>query len=416
MVVELISVGTEILLGNIVNTNAQYLSIQCANLGLSLYYQSVVGDNEERLRDAIKTALLRSDLVILTGGLGPTVDDLTKEVTASTIGKRLICDEHTKERISSYFKQINRETTESIWKQAEVIDGAIVVDNHNGTAPGLIIETEEGKRIILLPGPPNEMVPMFQNDIFPYLNNLTPDIIYSKMIKICGIGESLAENMISDLIENQTNPTIAPYAKTGEVHLRVTAKASTQEEAKELIKPIIKEIKNRFKDNIYTTHEKETLEEVIVKLLIKHNLMVTTAESCTGGLVAGRIVNVSGASSVFNEGFVTYSNKAKRKYLDVKKSTLRQFGAVSEETAREMATGVALNTESDTAIAITGIAGPEGGTEEKPVGLVYIGCYVNKNVVVHKYIFKGNREKVREYSVVSALDLLRRCIIENYEN
>ena len=230
MTVEFISVGTEILLGNIVNTNAAYLSEQCAALGLSCYHQSVVGDNEERLEEAVRQALSRSDILILSGGLGPTKDDLTKEVVAKVFGKELYEDTHTKERIEAYFKRVRSEqVTPNHWKQAMVPEGAKVVDNHNGTAPGLIME-EDGKTAILLPGPPNEIKPMFERDIAPYLNRLQPEGIYSKMVKICSIGESKAETMVADLMDAQTNPTIAPYAKTGEVHFRVTAKAASPKE------------------------------------------------------------------------------------------------------------------------------------------------------------------------------------------
>lgn len=413
MIVELISVGTEILLGNIVNTNASFLAEQCARLGLSLYYQVSVGDNEERLEGAIKTAVDRSDIVILTGGLGPTKDDLTKEVAARVLKMPLKEDGHTKERLEAYFKKLKRtEITENNWKQAVVPEGAVVVDNHNGTAPGLIME-KDGKTIILLPGPPNELRPMFQNDIFPYLEKKNPEVIYSQMVKISGIGESMVETMIQDMIDSQTNPTIAPYAKTGEVHLRVTAKAGTKEEAKLFIKPVVKELKKRFEENIYSLEEHETLEDAVVKLLLKNGLTVSTAESCTGGLLAGRLVNVAGVSEVFREGFVTYSNKAKRKILDVNKSTLKKYGAVSEQTAKEMARGVALITDSDVSVAVTGIAGPDGGTKEKPVGLVYIGCFVNNKVTVKEYRFRGNRQKIREAAVESALDLLRRCILKS---
>ena len=226
MTVEFISVGTEILLGNIVNTNAAYLSERCAALGLSCYHQSVVGDNEERLTEAVRLALQRSDILILSGGLGPTKDDLTKEVTAKVFGKELYEDSHTKERIEEYFRRVHSDqVTPNNWKQAQVPQGAKVIDNHNGTAPGLILE-ENGKTVILLPGPPNEIVPMFERDVAPYLNGMQPEGIYSRMVKICSIGESKAETMIADLMDSQTNPTIAPYAKTGEVHLRVTAKAA----------------------------------------------------------------------------------------------------------------------------------------------------------------------------------------------
>ena len=263
MTVELISVGTEILLGNIVNTNAAYLAEKIALLGLSCYHQSAVGDNEERLEDAIRLALSRSDIVILSGGLGPTKDDLTKEVTAKVFGKELVEDPHSKERIQAYFDRIRSKNgiTDNNWKQALVPEGAIVVDNHNGTAPGLILEGEDGKRAILLPGPPNEIKPMFERDIAPYLNRLQPEGIYSKMVKVCSIGESRAETMVADIMDAQTNPTLAPYAKTGEVHFRVTAKAKDEETANALIEPMVKELYKRFGDKIYTTEEDVALEE-----------------------------------------------------------------------------------------------------------------------------------------------------------
>lgn len=416
MVVELISVGTELLLGNIVNTNAAYLSEKCAELGMSLYYEVTVGDNEERLLDTVTTAINRSDVIILTGGLGPTQDDLTKETVAKALNLPIVEDRHTRERIENHFKRSNyKVVTENNWKQARIIEGCKVVDNQNGTAPGLIVETQEGKRVILLPGPPNEMIPMFEIDIYEYLNQINPNVIYSKMVKICGIGESMVETEITDLIEAQSNPTIAPYAKSGEVHLRVTASAPTVEEAKKLVKPIVKELKDRFKENVYTTDEAEALEDTVVKLLKKYDLSLATAESCTGGLFTGRIVNVAGASDVLKEGFITYSNKAKKKNLDVSKNTLKKHGAVSEQCAKEMAKGAAINTGSDVAVAITGIAGPDGGTDEKPVGLVYIACFANEKVTVKEFNFKGNRQKIREGAVIYALDLLRRCILNNYK-
>lgn len=413
MVVELISVGTEILLGNIVNTNTQYLAEKCALLGLSMYHQVTVGDNRERLFSVLETALNRSDVVILTGGLGPTEDDLTKEVCAEVMGFDLIEDEHTRERISKYFKNnIYKEIPDNNWKQAMIPQGATVLDNSNGTAPGLIME-KDGKTAILLPGPPNELKPLFTEQVFPYLQSRQPEVIRSQMVKICGYGESQVEDKLIDLINTQTNPTIATYAKTAEVHLRVTAKAANEDEAKNLLKPVVKEIKNRFDNAVYTTKEEETLEMAVVRLLKKHELTVTTAESCTGGLIAGRLVNVPGASEVFREGFITYSNKAKRKYLDVSKGTLKKYGAVSEQTAKEMATGGVFASDADACIAVTGIAGPDADGE-KPVGLVYIACYMKDKVKVEEYHFKGNREKIREQSVVKALDFLRRSILSNY--
>lgn len=411
MVVELISVGTEILLGNIVNTNAAYLSEKCANLGLSCYFQTVVGDNEERLTDTLRTALGRADIVILGGGLGPTQDDLTKEVTAKVLGCPLVEDAHTKERINDYLTSRGYTVTENNWKQALAPEGAIIMDNDNGTAPGLIIE-KDGKHVILLPGPPNELKPMFEKDVYPYLNALEPGIIYSKTVKVCGVGESIAETMIRDMIDEQTNPTIATYAKTNEVHLRVTAKAENEKEAKKLVKPMVKELKNRFGSNIYTTDENITLEKAVVDLLAANHLTVTTVESCTGGMLSSRLVDVPGASEIFKSGYVTYSNKAKKKLVGVKKSSLDKYGAVSEVVAKEMAKGAALFSKADVTVAITGIAGPDGGTEEKPVGLVYIACQVCGTMTVKEYHFKGNRTKIRESSVASALGLMRECILK----
>lgn len=417
MTVELLSVGTEILLGNIVNTNAAYLSEKCAGLGLSCYHQSVVGDNEERLDDAIRLALSRSDIVILGGGLGPTKDDLTKEVTAKVFGKELYEDAHVKDSIAGFFAQMQtKQVTENNWKQALVPEGALVVDNHNGTAPGLILdEMLDGERkiAILLPGPPNELKPMFEESIEPYLRKLQPESLYSRMVKLCGIGESRAETMISDLMDAQTNPTIAPYAKTGEVHLRVTAKAESEEQAEELLAPMVKELYRRFGSLIYTEDEHVNLEDAVGELLKERGMTVTTAESCTGGRLAGRLVNVAGISDVFKEGYITYSNEAKEKLLGVKKETLDVYGAVSEQTAKEMAEGAARAAGADASVSVTGIAGPDGGTEETPVGLVYIGCYVAGSTRVEEYHFTGNRDKNRDYAVVRALTLLREELLTN---
>ncbi len=412
MVVELISVGTEILLGNIVNTNASYLAEQCAALGLDLYYQTVVGDNEKRMMETFQRALERSDIVITSGGLGPTKDDLTKEVAAKVFGMELKEDAHTKKRIENFFVNSQYQViTENNWKQAQVPEGARIIDNDNGTAPGLILE-KDGKAIILLPGPPGELVPMFEKDIAPYLNKLDPEIIFSKMVKISGRGESRVETEILDLMEAQTNPTIAPYAKTGEVHLRITAKAADEEKAEQLMAPVIRELQNRFGNFIYTLDEKVTLPEAVIALLREKKMTVATAESCTGGLLSAGLVSISGASDVFHEGYITYSNEVKEKLLGVSHDTLEKHGAVSEETALEMVQKAAERAGADAALAITGIAGPEGGTPEKPVGLVYIGAFVNGKTKVMKYQLKGNRNKVREYAVANALHLLRMMVLE----
>lgn len=415
MNVELISVGTELLLGNIVNTNARFLSEKCAMLGMLVYYQTTVGDNRERMTEVIKTALMRADIIILNGGLGPTEDDITKDVCAETMGLKLVEDPEVKARLEEWYRERKlTDLPDSNWRQALVPEGAVIFENHNGTAPGLAME-KDGKTAILLPGPPDEMIPMVENQICPYIQKKQSGIIRSQMVKICGYGESKVEDMLLDLIDNQTNPTLATYAKTMEVHIRVTARAETEDEAKKILKPVVKEIKKRFGHAVYTTDETETLEDVVVRLLTKYDLTVTTAESCTGGLLAARLVNVPGASEVFRQGFITYSNKAKRKILDVSKTTLRKYGAVSEQTAKEMATGGVFATDADICVAVTGVAGPDGGTPEKPVGLVYIACYMKDSVQVEEYHFNGNREKIREQTAVQALDLLRRAVLKNYK-
>ena len=413
MTVEFICVGTEILLGNIVNTNAAYLAEKCAGLGLSCYFQTVVGDNEERLTMVLKTAMERSDIVILSGGLGPTEDDLTKEVAAKVCGKQLVLHEPSKKAIKKYFEEKGIEPTDNNCKQAMLPEGCIVMDNHNGTAPGVIMETKEAK-VILLPGPPGELCPMFEESVEPYLTKLTSRVICSQTVKICGVGESKAETMVKDLIDTQTNPTIATYAKTGEVHIRVTAAAEDKKAAMKLIKPVVKELKNRFGNNIYSTEQDVTLEKAVVDLLQANDLTVTCVESCTGGLLSARLINVPGVSDIYKSGVITYSNKSKRRFVGVKKTTLQRYGAVSEQTAEEMAKGAVLLTKADVSVAVTGIAGPDGGTEEKPVGLVYIACNVKGKVTVKKYRFSGNRTKVRESAVSAALVLMRDCILEYF--
>ena len=416
MIAEIVTVGTEILLGNIVNTNSAYLAVECANLGLTVYYQSVVGDNEERMKAVIRTALDRSDVVILTGGLGPTEDDLTKEVTAEVMGMPRVEDAHSKERIERYMKEYKknnsqRRITSNNYKQALIREGALVLDNHNGTAPGLILE-KDGKIAILLPGPPVELKPMFTEEVYPYLRKKQPEIIYSQVVKICGIGESQVAEDIQDMIQAQTNPTIAPYAKVGEVHLRITAKASDEKEGKKLIKPVVRELNRRFGRNIFATEAEKTLEEAVVDMLRDQQLTLALAESCTGGEIAARIVNVPGASQVFTHGFVTYSNRAKRKCLGVKKATLKLEGAVSAKCAKEMAKGGCNAAEADICLSITGLAGPDGGTKETPVGTVFMGCCYNGKVVTREFHFTGNRTKIRQQATAHALAFLRECMME----
>lgn len=364
----------------------------------------------------IKSALERSDVIILTGGLGPTEDDLTKEITAEVMGFKLIEDSHSRELLETYMKQYeknspNRRITKNNYKQAMVPEGAIVLDNHNGTAPGLIME-KNGKTAILLPGPPNEMKPMFEEAVYPYLRERQPEIIYSQTVKICGIGESQVAEEIQELIENQSNPTIAPYAKTGEVHLRITAKAENEKECKKMIKPIVRELKGRFGSNIFATDASKSLEEAVEDMLKDQQLTLALAESCTGGAIAARIVNVPGSSDVFTHGYVTYSNRAKRKMLGVKKKTLKLEGAVSAKCAKEMAKGGCTVSGADICLSVTGIAGPDGGTEKTPVGTVFMGCCYNSKVIAREFHFTGNRAKIREQAVAHGLAFLRECVME----
>ena len=411
MKAEIICVGTEILMGNIVNTNAAYISAGLAGLGISCYYQSVVGDNDARLKEVFDESSKRADIVILSGGLGPTEDDLTKETVSRALNKKLILDDKAWKQIQKFFEKRNLKLTDNNKKQAYVPEGAKVLYNKNGTAPGIIVEGE-GVTAILLPGPPGELIPMWDNQVVPYLRSISGECFYSEMVKICGSGESFVETDLKDLIDAQDNPTIATYAKTGEVHIRVTAGGETAKEAGKLIKPLVKELKNRFGNDIYTTEDEVTLEKALADLLTSAELTISCAESCTGGLVSATLINVPGISELYKAGFVTYSNKAKRRLLGVKKGTLQKYGAVSSQTAEEMVKGLLAETKTDVGIAVTGIAGPDGGTKEKPVGLVYISCNVKGKITVKECHFKGDREKVRRSSVTAALMLARSCVLE----
>lgn len=405
MKAEIITVGTEILLGDILNTNCRYLSRELAAMGIEMYYQITVGDNEERLLKTLEESLNRSDIVICTGGLGPTEDDITKEVCAKYFGYKLELHKPSLDAMIERFKHMNRVPTKNNEKQAYFPKEAYILKNDNGTAPGCIME-KEGKMIVVLPGPPREMESMFENYVKPYLSKLTDDVIESEVLRIIGVGESKVENDILDIIDSQTNPTIATYAKGYECTLRITAKAKSVEEAKELIKPMSDEMKRRFGQSLYATGE-TSIEEVVSKMLVENNLKIAVAESCTGGMVSASLINYPGISSVFMEGCVTYSNEAKMKSLGVKKETLDVYGAVSDKCAKEMACGVAARYNTNIGIATTGIAGPDGGTDEKPVGLVYFGIYINGKVISKKYVFNGDRQGVRERATRTILNDLR---------
>lgn len=405
MKAEIITVGTEILLGDIVNTNSQFLAKELASIGVEVYYQETVGDNETRLLNLLEEAFKRSDIVITTGGLGPTNDDITKEIAAKYFNQELVFYNDIWENIKSYFEKLGLKPTENNKKQAYFPKDCIILDNPNGTAPGVILK-KENKKIILLPGPPKEMIPMFNNSVKSYLQSLTDYKLISKTLRFIGIGESELEEKLIDIINEQSNPTIALYAKENEVTIRITAKSKDNKKANDLIKSIEDKIKGRVGKYIYG-YDNTTLEEIVAKLLVKNNMTIAVSESCTGGMVSSKLIDYPGISQSFMEGCVTYSNEAKMNRLGVKKETLDKYGAVSSETAIEMAVGIAKNLNTNIGLSTTGIAGPGGGTDEKPVGLVYIGIYINGDVKVKKCNFSGSRDKIRNRATNEALNLLR---------
>ncbi|MCI5629933.1 MAG: competence/damage-inducible protein A [Clostridiales bacterium] len=405
MKTEIITVGTEILLGDILNTNTHYLSNELANMGIDVYYQITVGDNEQRLLSQLKESFKRSDLVILTGGLGPTEDDITKEVCAKYFNMEMEFHEQSWDKIIEIHNKMNRKPTENNRKQAYFPKGSLILPNKYGTAPGCIMEKDK-KTIIVMPGPPKEMKPMFDNYVKPFLLKDNKNILKSKVLRIIGMGESKIENDLLDLIDKQINPTIATYAKDGECTVRITAKGKNEKEVESLIEPISNEIKSRFKEKVYGEDD-TAIEDEVAKILVDNNLTIAVAESCTGGMVAADLINYPGISSVFMEGCVTYSNEAKMMTLNVKKETLNTVGAVSEQCAKEMSEGVAARHNTNIGLSTTGIAGPEGGSEDKPVGLVYMGITINNKTIVKKYIFNGNRQQIRSRACKTLLNDLR---------
>ena len=406
---EIISVGTELLLGKTVNTDTTIVAKELSGIGINLLYAATVGDNPERLKKAVEDALERSDLLITTGGLGPTGDDLTKETVAQAAGKGLVFHQESYDRLVSQFP--DKKMSENMVKQIYLPEGCQVLLNDNGTAPGCVFETENGKLVMMFPGPPSELEPMLKNYAIPFLTTGDEAVIASHNIHVYGRGEAPVAMMIDDLTQG-TNPTVAPYAKEGEMFVRVTAKAKTQQEADAMCQPIIDEIKKRVGNFVYSV-DVETLEELVVKELKENNMTIATAESCTGGWLAKRITDVSGSSAVFETGCITYANKTKEKLIGVSHETLEKYGAVSEQTAKEMAQGVRHLAQSTIGVGITGIAGPEGGTEEKPVGLIYIAVSdgVNTYVKARKPFGRiKNREWHRFVAASEALDMVRRYI------
>ena len=440
MTAEIISVGTELLLGTIVNTNAAFLSRKLADLGIAIYSQSTVGDNHERLMAGIKHAFgkdEKTDIVIISGGLGPTQDDITKDVAAKYFNRGLVMHEESLDRIKIRFADQERKLGNES-RNALIPENADVLPNDNGLAPGIIIE-ESGKILILLPGPPHELEPMFTKYAIPFLSKKTDRVFVSRTLKIIGLGELAVETKIQDLISAQTNPTIAPYAKVGEVHIRLTASAADTASAEKLIAPIAEEIYSRLSLNILTPRQsfalqnfatplgkgvtppsqansliggviygedETTLESAVIARIKALNQTLATAESCTGGMIASTLISAPGSSAVFNEGLITYSNESKIARLNISPEIIKTYGAVSPQTAAAMAEGAAKSAKASIGLSTTGIAGPGGGTPEKPVGLVYIGVYVNGQAKTVSHKLKGDRNEIRIRATKLALHML----------
>ena len=406
---EILCVGTELLLGDIVNTNAAFLSARLADLGINVYRHTAVGDNPARLRRALRLAIEENDLVITSGGLGPTYDDLTKETVADFFERKMYLHEESLARIEAYFTRTGRVMTDNNKKQAMMPEGAVVFTNNYGTAPALALYNEEkNKTVIMLPGPPNELVPIFNEEVEPYLHSRRETMLVSHNVNIFGMGESSVEAALAGLMQNAHNPTVAPYCKEGEVRLRVTAKASSKEQADRMCEDMI--------ENIFATEvgkyiygvDADTLENAVVKHLKEKGLTLSSAESCTGGLVAKRMTDVAGSSEVFLGGCVTYTNEVKMKLVGVRAETLQKYGAVSEETAAEMARGVRLALGTDIGVSTTGIAGPGGGTEQTPVGTVFVGISTAGGEYVKKLSLSSmkSRSYIRNVSCNHAFALV----------
>ena len=408
--VEILSVGTELLLGNIANTDAQMLSQGLSALGLNVYWHTVVGDNPQRAKEAVELARKRADIIITTGGLGPTCDDLTKNVLAEAFGKKLVYDEESLERIKAYGKATGRPLTENNFQQALVPEGCTVLTNDWGSAPGCAFEAD-GVHVIMLPGPPSECTPMFRYRVVPYLQALSEGVIASHTLKLFGIGESAMEAQLRDQMNAMANPTLAPYAKEGECELRVTAKAPTMEEAQALLLPKVEELKQHFGALVYGV-DVPSLEFVVENLLREKGLTIGTAESCTGGLMAKRFTDVSGASQVFKGGIVSYTNEVKHHVLGVPQELLDQYGAVSAPVAKAMAEGARRALGCDIALSSTGVAGPDKDDWGNEVGTMFVAIATPEETHVRE-LHLGNRPvraRLRTQTAHHAFDLARRYV------
>lgn len=407
--VEILSVGTELLLGNIVNSDAQMLSRKLAGLGLNVYYHTVVGDNPERLKKAVETAKGRADILITTGGLGPTCDDLTKQTLAEVFGKKLVLHQDIADELRAWFARRGQDMTENNLQQAQLPEGCTIFPNGCGTAPGCAFRAE-GKHVLMLPGPPSECADMFEKQAVPYLTALGEGVIVSHTLKIFGMGESKMESLLREKMNAMTNPTLAPYAKEGECELRVTAKAEDAQGAEALIAPVVEGLRALLGDVVYGI-DVPNLETAVLKLLKEKNVSLGTAESCTGGLIAKRLTDVPGSSAVFRGGVVSYCNEVKAAALGVPEKLLTEYGAVSEPVAKAMAEGARKALDCDLALATTGVAGPGGDERGNPAGLVYIAIAAPDRTFVRTMTLSGaSRERVRTTAAHHALDLARRYL------
>lgn len=389
MLTEIIAIGTELILGDVVDTNSTYLASKMTEYGFDIHYKNTVGDNLERLVKVLNRAVQRSDVIITTGGLGPTDDDLTREAIACCTDAELIMVPELVTRLERFFEKRNYRMTDNNKKQALLPKGAKPLENKLGTAPGILLAKGD-YTIISLPGVPREMKHIFDEEVIPYIKGLNSRIIRSKVLNFFGIGESSLEIEVKDILDKQTNPTLALLAGTGEVKIRITAKGSSVEEVNDLIAKAEKEIRNRVGDYIYGVND-EGMSAVIADLMRKRGLTLAVAESCTGGLLGNRITDLPGSSDFFAGGIIAYSNDIKRNLLGVKAETLSEYGAVSQETAGEMASGIRKKMGTDLGVSITGIAGPGGGSDEKPVGLVFIGLSSKNETRVFKINLRHDR-------------------------
>lgn len=410
MIVEIVSTGTELLLGQIVNTNAPYLARRLNELGFDVLFQSTVGDNRARMTQVLSTALSRADIIITTGGLGPTQGDITKEVTAKLLGRTMDLHEPSVEHIKRFFAARKLAMPDNNLRQAMIPEGAVVLDNDRGTAPGVIIETEQNT-VIHLPGPPTETEGMFEYSVIPYLQNRfgVQGIILSKVLRTYGLGESSLEEKIKDFILGQSNPTIALLVRHGEILVRITAKACSDSAAQELIDGLEGQIRERIGQYIFGTDD-EALELVVGRLLANKKLTVAFAESCTGGLATSRITDIPGSSEYLLGSVVCYSNTSKVTAVGVPPEIIEQHGAVSEQTACALASGIRQRFTSAIGVGITGIAGPGGAVDGKPVGLVYIAVAGPQGIECHQHHFTGHRTAIKQRTATAALNYLRQYI------